>query len=209
MAEGIALTTNLTRFFRSQAQFDALERHVIPELMSVKRATDSNAVKVWSAGCSTGEEPYTVAMLLSEMLPPPWTFEIIASDISQKSLRAGREGFYADSRIGGIPDNYLKKYFDRTNGGYRAGEEIRSKIRFDRRNIMNDSGQRGMDIVFCRNVLFYLDEAAKAEAARRLWDSMAAKSFLFLGNSESLFGMGTKFEFVKTPWAALYRKWIS
>jgi len=203
-----SITTNLTRFFRNQAQFDALQHYVIPELMKIKKALGNTTIKIWSAGCSTGEEPYTIAMLLSEILPPPWRFEITASDISLKCLMAGKEGFYADSRIVGIPDAYLAKYFDKVEGGYKVHEDLVSKIRFDYHNLKNDSGQRAVDVVFCRNVIIYFDEAAQTAVMNRFWDAMASKSFLFIGHSESLFGMDTKFEFVKTEWATLYKKFI-
>ncbi|MDR0732014.1 MAG: protein-glutamate O-methyltransferase CheR [Treponema sp.] len=199
-----SITTNLTRFFRNQAHFDALEHYVIPELMKIKQG--SNVIKIWSAGCSTGEEPYTIAMLLSEILPPPWKYEILASDISLKCLMTAKEGFYADSRIVGIPDNYLKKYFDKVDGGYKVRADLMSRIRFDYHNLANDSGQRNLDLVFCRNVIIYFDETAQTAVINRFWDSMANKSFLFIGHSESLFGMKTKFDFVKTEWATFYRK---
>ena len=200
------ITTNLTRFFRNQAHFDALEHHVVPELLKIKAL--SNTIKVWSAGCSTGEEPYTIAMLLSEILPPPWKFDIIASDISLKCLMAGKEGFYADSRMEGVPENYQKKYFDKIEGGYKIHDDIQSKIRFDYHNLKNDSGLRKIDVVFCRNVIIYFDEAAQKAVINRFWEAMANKSFLFIGHSESLFGMDTKFEFLKTQWATLYKKTI-
>jgi chemotaxis protein methyltransferase CheR len=202
-----SITTNLTRFFRNQAHFDALEHYVIPEIIKIKQPMGNTTIKVWSAGCSTGEEPYTIAMLLSEILPPPWKFTITASDISLKCLMTGKEGFYADSRITGIPDAYLKKYFNKVEGGYKIHEDIMSKIRFDYHNLKNDSGQHGLDIVFCRNVIIYFDEAAQQAVINRFWDAMAPKSFLFIGHSESLFGMDTKFEFVKTQWATFYRKY--
>ena len=198
------ITTNLTRFFRNQAHFDALERHVIPELTKLKPA--GSAIKVWSAGCSTGEEPYTIAILLSEILSAPWKYEIIASDISLKCLMSAKEGFYADSRIEGIPENLLKKYFDKVEGGYKIHSDIMSKIRFDYHNLKNDSGFRNLDVVFCRNVIIYFDEAAQTAVINRFWEAMSNKSFLFIGHSESLFGMDTKFEFLKTQWATLYRK---
>jgi chemotaxis protein methyltransferase CheR len=202
-----SITTNLTRFFRNQAHFDALERFVVPELLKIK-AGSPTTLRIWSAGCSTGEEPYTIAMLMSEILPVPWKYEIIASDISLKCLMTAKEGFYADNRITGIPENYLKKYFDTGEGGYKIHGDIMSKIRFDYHNLKNDSGLRNLDIVFCRNVIIYFDDAAQAAVINRFWDSMSSKSFLFIGHSESLFGMNTKFEFVKTEWATLYRKFV-
>jgi chemotaxis protein methyltransferase CheR len=201
-----SITTNLTRFFRNQAHFDALEKYVIPEIMNKIRKGNPGTIKIWSAGCSTGEEPYTIAMLLNEILPPTWKFEILASDISLKCLMTATEGFYSDSRIAGIPDNYLAKYFDKVDGGYKVHPNIQSKIKFDYHNLKNDSMQRNLDIVFCRNVIIYFDEVAQAAVINRFWDSMASKSFLFIGHSESLFGMDTKFEFLKTEWATLYQK---
>lgn len=203
-----SITTNLTRFFRNQAHFDALEHHVVPELLKIKQGSGSTTLKVWSAGCSTGEEPYTIAMLLSEILIPPWKFEIKASDLSLSSLMKGKEGFYADSRISGIPEAYLKKYFNKVEGGYKVRPDLMAKIQFDYHNLKNDSGLRNLDIIFCRNVIIYFDEAAQTAVMRRFWDSMASKSFLFIGHSESLFGMDTKFEFVKTPDATFYRKFV-
>ena len=199
-----SITTNLTRFFRNQAQFDALEKFVVPEIISIRKVP--GVIRVWSAGCSTGEEPYTIAMLLSEILPSAWSYEILASDLSFKCLMTAKEGFYANNRIDGIPDNYLGKYFTKVDGGYKINPDIQSKIKFDYHNLKNDSQQRNLDIVFCRNVIIYFDETAQKAVINRFWDSMASKSFLFIGHSESLFGMDTKFEFLKTEWATLYKK---
>jgi chemotaxis protein methyltransferase CheR len=202
-----SITTNLTRFFRNQAHFDALQYYVVPELIKLKKGA-STSLKIWSAGCSTGEEPYTIAMLMNEILPPPWKYDIVASDISLKCLMTAKEGFYSDNRITGVPDNYIKKYFDKVQGGYKMHQDIMSRIRFDYHNLKNDSGLRNLDIVFCRNVIIYFDEAAQNAVINRFWDSMSSKSFLFIGHSESLFGMDTKFEFVKTKWATLYKKFV-
>ena len=203
-----SITTNLTRFFRNQAHFDAMEKHVVPELLKIKKASAGSTIKIWSAGCSTGEEPYTIAMLLQEILPSPWKYEIVASDISLKSLMTAKEGFYSDSRITGVPDNYLRKYFDKVDGGYKIHQDVMSRIRFDYHNLKNDSGLTNLDIVFCRNVIIYFDEPAQKAVIERFWNSMASKSFLFIGHSESLFGMDTKFEFVKTQWSTFYRKFL-
>jgi chemotaxis protein methyltransferase CheR len=199
-----SVTTNLTRFFRNQAHFDALEYFVLPALLKLRQT--ERKLRFWSAGCSTGEEPYTIAMLLRDKLPPGWSFEVTASDISLKSLMVGKEGFYPDTRIAGIPDPYLPRFFDRKPNGYQIKDDIKKTIRFDYHNLKNDSGQRNLDVVFCRNVLIYFDEAAQKATIERFWDAMAAQSFLFIGHSESLFGMNTRFEFVKTDWACFYKK---
>jgi chemotaxis protein methyltransferase CheR len=200
-----SVTTNLTRFFRNQAHFDAIEKFVIPELIKQKSAGDRK-VRFWSAGCSTGEEPYTIAMLLKEILPAGWTFEVLASDISLKSLMVGKEGFYADGRVQGIPENYLAKYFEKKPGGYQIREDLKKLVRFDYHNLKNDSGLRSLDVVFCRNVLIYFDEPAQKAAVERFWEATGGKGYLFIGHSESLFGMNTRYEFVKTEWACFYKK---
>lgn len=202
-----SVTTNLTRFFRNQPHFDAFSKYVIPAIVEQKKSTGGDrTVRVWSAGCSTGEEPYTIAMVLKETLPPGFNFKVTASDISLKSLMVGQQGFYADSKVDGIPPAYLDKYFTKVDGGYQVKKEIQDTIHFDYHNLMNDSGTRNLDVVFCRNVLIYFDEAAQLSVINRFWDSMAAQSYLFIGHSESLFGMKTQFEFLKTEWACLYKK---
>lgn len=201
-----SVTTNLTRFFRNQPHFDALENYVIPEVIKTKKERGDTKIRVWSAGCSTGEEPFTLAMIFKDKLPAPFTAEILASDISLKSLMVGKAGFYPENRITGIPDNYLTRFFEHKNNGYQVKDDIMKMIRFDYHNLKNDSGQRGLDILFCRNVLIYFDEAAQKAVIDRFWDAMATKSYLFIGHSESLFGMKTKFEFLKTDWACLYQK---
>ncbi|MDR2803863.1 MAG: protein-glutamate O-methyltransferase CheR [Treponema sp.] len=203
-----AITTNLTRFFRNQPHFDAMEHFVLPEIIALKKNTSDYTLRIWSAGCSTGEEPYTIAMLLSEKLPPNFKYEIVASDLSLKCLMAAKDGFYDKTRVVGIPDAYLKKYFDHTDTGYRVKDSIKSNIRFDYHNLKNASPWKNFDIVFCRNVLIYFDEAAQSSVINHFWDSMASKSFLYIGHSESLFGMNTQFEFVKTQWTTLYKKWL-
>ncbi len=199
-----SVTTNLTRFFRNQGHFDALEHHVLAELIKQKK---DKVVRLWSAGCSTGEEPYSIAMLLEDKLPQGWTYQIIASDISLKSLMVGKEGFYPETRMQGVPEPYVGRFFEKIPNGFQIKDSIKKNIQFDYHNLKNDSGQRNLDIVFCRNVLIYFDEIAQKATVERFWDAMSANSFLFIGHSESLFGMNTKFEFVKTDWSCLYRKW--
>ena len=201
-----SVTTNLTRFFRNTAHIETFEYFVIPNLIKAKRDLGERIVRIWSAGCSTGEEPYTIAMVARELLPAAFELEVIASDISLKSLMVGKEGFYGENRINGISEHYLNRYFNRTGNGYRINDDIKSLVRFDYHNLKHDSGLRRLDVVFCRNVLIYFDEAAQKATVERFWDVMAPQSFLFIGHSESLFGMQTRFEFLKTDWACIYQK---
>lgn len=203
-----SVTTNLTRFWRNTAHFQTFENHVVVDLVEHKKSTGDKKIKLWSAGCSTGEEPYSLAIVLKELLPPGFTAEITASDISLKSLMIAKEGFYPETRISGVPEQYLTKYFEKKGNGYQIKDEIRSMIKFDYHNLKNDSGLRNLDTVFCRNVIIYFDETAQKAVINRFWEAMSNHSFLFIGHSESLFGMNTQFEFVKTEWATLYRKFI-
>lgn len=199
-----AVTTNLTRFFRNLPHFETLERYVIPELVKIKAHT--KVINIWSAGCSTGEEPYTIAMVMKRHLPPGYTFQILASDISLKSLMVARQGVYDESRIQGVPEDYLHEYFTQNGNSYQIKKEIMSTINFDYHNLKNDAKRSDFDVLFCRNVLIYFDEAAQKEVVDRFWRAMSPHSFLFIGHSESLFGMNTKFKFLKTDSACIYEK---
>lgn len=201
-----SVTTNLTRFFRNQPHFDSFEHYVIPHLMELKKNSPDKKIRIWSAGCSTGEEPYTIAMILLDILPPPYSFEILASDISLKSLMVGKQGFYPESKIAGVPEKYLTRFFTRTPDGYQVNSDVMRTIHFDYHNLKYAPNIRNLDIVFCRNVLIYFDEAAQLEVVNHFWGIMAPHSYLYIGHSESLFGMQTKFEFLKTDWACLYQK---
>ncbi len=124
-----SVTTNLTRFFRNKAHMQAFEYYIIPELVEYKRKTGNKTVTFWSAGCSTGEEAYTIAMLFSEFLPPDFDWKITASDLSLKSLMTAKTGFYPETRMNGIPEKYLTKYFEKTSDGYQVKDNIKSKIK--------------------------------------------------------------------------------
>lgn len=198
-----AVTTNLTSFFRNTIQFYALENHILPELQ--KNRTNKK-IKIWSAGCSTGEEPYSIAMVVKEKLDSSWQCEIIASDISFNALMKAKEGFYHSSKVGGIPPNLLKKYTTQIGDGYQIIEDLKKMIRFDYHNLKYDSGLKNFDIVFCRNVIIYFDSKAQVDVINRIYESMSDNSYLFIGHSESLFGMNTKFIFTKLGEACLYMK---
>jgi chemotaxis protein methyltransferase CheR len=201
-----SVTTNLTRFFRNQAHYDTFINYVIPDLVEQKRKKGEKKISIWSAGCSTGEEPYTNAMVLKEHLPPDFQIDMTASDLSLKSLMKAKEGLYMKSRVTGIPENYLNKYFTEEEKGYRIKPEIGDLIKFDYHNLKFGSNLRNLDIVFCRNVLIYFDEPAQKNVIDNFWNAMAPHSYLFIGHSESLFGMDTQFKFIKTDWACIYGK---
>jgi chemotaxis protein methyltransferase CheR len=163
---------------------------------------------MWSAGCSTGEEPYSLAMVLKHLLPYGYDFEITASDLSLKSLLTANQAFYPDARMNGVPEEYKEKYFIPTGGGFQVRPEIKNHVKFDYHNLKFDSGLTDLDVVFCRNVLIYFDEAAQKNVIDFFYKAMSNHSYLFIGHSESLFGMDTSFEFLKTEWAVLYTKMV-
>ena len=200
------VTTNLTRFFRNKSHFETLGKYVIPDWLNNKRSPKGRCLRIWSAGCSTGEEPYTVAMVLKDNLPGDVKVEIIGSDLSLKSLITAKAGFYPQTRVEDIPQHLLLKYFEKTSDGYQITDEIKNLVRFDYHNLKFEATFRDLDIVFCRNVLIYFDHVAQKEVIQRFWKIMNDRSYLFIGHSESLFGMNTQFKFIKTDWACIYGK---
>ncbi len=201
-----SVTTNLTRFFRNTAHFETFENFVIPDLITRKKTSSDRQIRVWSAGCSTGEEPYTIAMVLMEILPPGYSVKVIASDISLKSLMTAKAGYYPTQRVTGVPERYLRKYFLEKDTGYQIHPDVMKNVTFDYHNLKHSNGVTSLDIVFCRNVLIYFDDAAQKVTVDHFWNAMSPYSYLFIGHSESLFGMNTQFEFVRTDWACVYRK---
>jgi chemotaxis protein methyltransferase CheR len=191
------ICTNETRFFREPRQFEFLENEVLPRWKERAEAgLMPRRIRVWSAACSTGEEPYSLAMLLRTHLPAEsgWTIEILASDLSTKVLAAAREGVWPLSRMEEIPPPYLRAYMLRgmrgEQGKMRAQPVIRDLITFRRLNL-NDAQylvDGPFDLIFCRNVLIYFNRETKAAVVDRLTRHLAPGGLLFLGHSETLHG---------------------
>ena len=187
-----SICTNETHFFREPKQFAFLEQQVLPAWRAAaENGTRAKRVRVWSAGCSTGEEPYSIAMSLAWHLPG-WPVEILASDVSTKVLDRAAAGIFPIARAGEIPPHYRKAFMLRGRGA-REGEmaarpEIASMIRFARINLSRDSypvpGR--FDLLFCRNVLIYFDVPSKNRVIERLLDRLDPAGYFFLGHSESL-----------------------
>ncbi|HOJ50310.1 MAG TPA: protein-glutamate O-methyltransferase CheR [Spirochaetota bacterium] len=201
-----SVTTNLTKFFRNPRQFDSLREIVLPEVIERNKIT--RKIKIWSAGCSTGEEPYSIAMEVFNALPNInlWNVIIIASDISLKSLMKAKAGYYPKERIENFPDDYLRKYMVEEKEGYKVKEELKSIIRFDYHNLKNDNGERDFDIIFCRNVIIYFDKNEQERIINHFYNCLKKPGYLFLGHSESLFGMNTPFKPKKIGDSFIYIK---
>ncbi|TAN44482.1 MAG: chemotaxis protein CheR [Nitrospirae bacterium] len=190
------VTTNKTDFFREPGHFEYLANKVLPELCS-GRAAIARTFMVWSAGCSTGEEPYTLTMVLSEFKEksPDFKFMILATDISTRVLDAARYGVYDEETVGPVPFEMKRKYLlrskDRSKGLVRIIPELRSLVRFRRLNFMEgDFGMREpMDIIFCRNVIIYFDRKTQENLINRFCKHMRPGGHLFLGHSETINGL--------------------
>jgi chemotaxis protein methyltransferase CheR len=203
-----AVTTNLTKFFRNESHFNALKNNILPELIARKASSYNRRIKIWSAGCSTGEEPYSIAIQLMEQIQDvsSWEIDIIASDISLKSLMIAKAGVYPKDRLDSVPSKLMEKYFSKEEDKYKISDRIRKLIRFDYHNLKNDNGERDLDLIFCRNVIIYFDRVAQEDVIKKFEVALNADGYLFIGHSESLFGMKTQFKFHKIGDACVYRK---
>lgn len=192
------LTTNETYFFREAFQLRAFSEEIIPELVAVKRGRGDKSLRIWSAGCSTGEEPYTIAMLLLEMPQlTGWDIEIIGTDISQRVLQHARKGVYGSSSFRVTDDLFKGRYFHEQEGGFRIADRVRELVTFSRLNLYDQSrflflGK--MDIIFCRNVIIYFDQSAKKRVIEQYYSTLNPGGFLLLGHSESLMNITTAFK---------------
>jgi chemotaxis protein methyltransferase CheR len=199
------ITIGETCFFRNQAQLDALQSFILPGIVASKSGQGLQHVRIWSAGCSTGEEPYTLAILLLENsagLLKNWTFEIIATDLNENSISKAHEGLYGDYALRNMKRYYLDKYFERHGDLYQVNQEVRSRVRFSRVNLLDDSRMvflKAMDVIFCCNVLIYFDTESKRRVVQHFFNNLMPNSHLFLGHSESLFGITPDFKLVHYP----------
>jgi len=197
-----ALSTNLTSFFRAREHLD----YFAHRLRSIPAATGKSPrkLRIWSAGCSTGEEPYSIALTVLESIPCPeaWDIKILATDISTRALSIAQEATYAHERIKAIPGQMRAKYFDcvqvRPDRVYRVRDSVRSLVQFARLNLMDPWPMRGpFDAIFCRNVMIYFDKPTQARLINRFWEILSPGAMLFIGHSESLTGVRHRFRYVQ------------
>ncbi len=198
------LSTNLTSFFRENGHFQYLVESFLPELLERKRKAGVKRIRGWSAGCSTGQEPYSLAMELLGATDEgrSWDIRVLATDISTKVLRTAEQGQYDKSRVETVPPDRRVKYMRRieVNGNvvYQMSPEVRKVIRFAYLNLMEPWPFDGrFDFIFCRNVMIYFDKPTQEKLVNRFWDSLEEKGLLFTGHSESLTGVAHKFRYVQ------------
>ena len=191
------LVTNETRFFREPAQFEYLQTQIVPRWRAeAEQRARARRVRVWSAGCSTGQEPYSIAMTLLAHLEG-WDIEVLATDLSGRALRQAIAGVWPLDKAAEIPDPYLKAYMMRgvrsQSGRMSASDAVRSVIRFQRLNLHDELPELGaFDLIFCRNVLIYFDPASRTRAVARILTRLTPAGYLFLGHSESLLSSGLR-----------------
>jgi len=191
------LTTNETYFFREDFQLKAFTDEILPEIIAGKEAQGDRTLRIWSAGCSSGEEPYTLSMLLLEQkCLAGWRVEIIGSDISQRVLQLARKGVYGRASFRTTDDHYLRTYFEEVEGGYRVNNAVRERVSLSQLNLFDPPRLMllgKMDIVFCRNVIIYFDQTAKKQVIDNFHRMLHNGGFLLLGHSESLMNISTAF----------------
>jgi chemotaxis protein methyltransferase CheR len=206
------ITIGETCFCRNLPQLDALRRVVIPAILQAKSNLPLRRLRIWSAGCSTGEEPYTLRMLLLEearSLLKDWTIEILATDLNERSLAHATAGVYGNYSTRNLTPLYRQKYFVPHGDLLQVSPAARANITFSRLNLSDDGRMtfmKSMDAIFCCNVLIYFDLASKRRVFQHFFNNLLPHGYLFLGHSESLFGVSDDFRLVHLPGATAYVK---
>ncbi|MBD3381348.1 MAG: protein-glutamate O-methyltransferase CheR [candidate division Zixibacteria bacterium] len=207
------VTTNETSFFRNPPQLKAFSEEVLPMIIKEKKESPGSIkrLKIWSAGCSTGEEPYTLGIIALERMHSMtgWNIEIIANDISQQVLYAARKGLYQESTLRTTDQRLIDKYFTKEGNFYRVKDEVKRLVKFNHVNL-NDARQVGSfndcDAIFCRNVMIYFSDDIKRSLVKQFYKSLRAGGFFFIGHSESLHGISKSFKLEYLKNALVYKK---
>ena len=220
------LAIHETSFFRNKAQFDLFHKVVMEELLQRKQERRDCSLRVWSAGCSTGQEPYTIAMLVCDALayyylrnplpyetptpkplvPPPWKVEVLASDISYTALRTAQDGVYSDAQMEAVDFAYRLRYFDKIGDRYAVKKAVKDLVRFDFHNLKTEFLPQRNDVIFCRNVMIYFDEPEQKRLVEKFYRCLNPEGYLFLGHAESLFGISEKFRMVHRDNGTAYQR---
>jgi chemotaxis protein methyltransferase CheR len=206
------ITIGETCFFRNQPQLGALREVVMPKILAAKAGPALHKLRIWSAGCSTGEEPYTLNMLMLDETAgrlKNWTVEILATDLNERSLVHAKNALYDSYSTRNLPVQYRQKYFTSVGEQLQVQSEARNGIVFSRLNLSDDarmSFMKGLDIIFCCNVLIYFDLASKRRVIQHFYNNLLPHGYLFLGHSESLYGVSDDFRLVHLPGSTAYVK---
>ncbi len=206
------ITTNETYFFRNVPQLAALENKLLPELVEIKNKMGFRKLRIWSAASSSGEEAYTMAMILLEKrstLLKDWIIEIVGTDINETVVAQAKEGIYNAYSVRNIPDTYKRKYIREDNGKFILAPEVKKFVTFNKLNLYEDSKMifmKSFDFIFCANVLIYFDTASKSKVVQHFYNNLQPYGYFFVGQSESLHGVNDKFKTVHFPGGFGYKK---
>jgi chemotaxis protein methyltransferase CheR len=209
-----AVTINETYFFRHPTHLELLEKTIVPQLARIRNGTVSPRIRIWSAACSSGDEPYSIALLVRDKLQPMFpriVFEIVGTDIDSAILTAANQASYAAYAVRNVPDPLLARYFEREGDRYVLDPRVRELVRFRQLNLIDDAAMqsmRGFDVVFCANVLIYFDIEAKRRAISLMHGAMNPDSYLFVGFSETLFGVADSFVAERFDKTLVYRRTV-
>ncbi|HEY1463919.1 MAG TPA: CheR family methyltransferase [Terriglobales bacterium] len=210
------LTINETSFFRNKAQLELFQKHILEDLIQNKHERGDHLIRIWSAGCSTGQEPYTIAMQVADslayfglrhpspyelptpkpLIPAPWRVEVLASDISYSALRAGQQGIYSEHQMSTVDYSFRLRYFDKVGDRYAIKKAVRELVHFDFHNLKTEFLPQRNDVIFCRNVMMYFDEAEQKRLVEKFWRCINPNGYLLVGHAESLLGLTEKFVMV-------------
>ncbi|MES2602078.1 MAG: protein-glutamate O-methyltransferase CheR [Pseudomonadota bacterium] len=184
-----AMTTNETFFFRDKVPFDHMRDTVLPHLLKVR--ANRRSLRIWCAAASTGQEPYSLAMILKDVLPAGWRGEIVATDLSLEVLEKAKSGIYSQFEVQrGLPIQLLVKHFKQVGDVWQLNPDIRAMVRYQQANLLQDFSHFGVfDIIFCRNVLIYFDQPTKIDVFGRMQKVNEPDGFLFLGAAETVIGL--------------------
>ncbi len=220
------LTVNETSFFRNKPQLELFQKTVLEEMLRRKQDRRDWTIRVWSAGCSTGQEPFTLAMQISDalayyylrnpipfdmpvpkpLIPPPWRVEVLASDISYSALRTAQEGIYSENQMEQVDYMYRLRYFDKMGDHYQIKRGVRDLVHFDFHNLKTEFLPQRNDFIFCRNVMIYFDEAEQKRLIDKFYRCLNSEGYLFVGHAESLFGLSDRFRMIHQNNGTAYQK---
>jgi chemotaxis protein methyltransferase CheR len=209
------ITIGETYFFRNKAQFDVLMKFVLPEIMQRKIYSRDKSIRVWSAGCSGGDEAYSIAIAIMEVIPfyEEWGISILGTDINRNALACAEEAIYGEKSIAHLPKEYLGKYFEARGSTYILKTNVRELVQFEYHNLAKDpfihEKMRNIDIIFCRNVIIYFDAQTTCQVIENFYDCLVQDGYLFLGHAETLWQITNKFEGVEFPQTFTYKKRLS
>jgi chemotaxis protein methyltransferase CheR len=207
------ITTNETCFFRNIPQLTAMENKFLPEIVNTKSKIGFRKLRIWSAGSSSGEEAYTLSMLLLEKkatILKDWIIEIVGTDINETVISQAKEGIYNAYSVRNTPEYYLRKYFkEEIPGKFVLSAEAKKQVSFSQLNLYDDNKMlfmKSFDFIFCANVLIYFDTASKSKVVQHFYNNLQPYGYFFVGQSESLHGVNDKFKTVHFPGGFSYNK---